>query len=634
MKIDLKEQKSKIFFASPWVLTAAISLLTAIIVIFAVNNLKREKQLLHRGLFDKGQSLVRFIGAGTRMFFFTGHGDSSRVQHLIEQAADEPDIIYIMIVDKTGKIILHNNTEKREKLIDDTSILSSEIRKKPSFHIKESINGERIFEVIHPFNPFNRMGELRGGLRKGMGRGMGRRMCPPEQKRAGNSQQDKRVGPHPGFGHMQGDRGGPPHGFGPPEWCYLVEENSKPNSNVEYFVLIGLDISELEKLEKQGVLHVIYLSLALLLVGLGGWLSLLAIQNYRVSQDSLKHIQAFTGILISELPVGIIATDKNGLIKTCNLLAAQLIGVNANMVLGEKTSDGLPEQISSFFNIEGTEFSPLEREITFSPEGQGELQLSLKIHSMRIMDSQNIIAGEVIMISDLTKVKKLESQVHRHERLAALGKMAAGVAHELRNPLSSIKGFAVLLSGKFKEKSREHTTAQLLIQEVERLNRSITELLNFARPLPLKKEIVNIADLISGTVQLVVNDTLEQNIKINTRLSSDLPELQLDSDRFKQVFLNLYLNAIQSIEKNGVLNISAIINQDGTAVIIEIEDNGPGIEQEIIERVFEPYFTTKSEGVGLGLAIVYKIIDEHGGSIYIENNLHPGCKIIIELPVL
>ena len=197
----------------------------------------------------------------------------------------------------------------------------------------------------------------------------------------------------------------------------------------------------------------------------------------------------------------------------------------------------------------------------------------------------------------------------RSERLAALGKMAAGVAHELRNPLSSIKGLALVLQSRFQENNGDRETATILVQEVERLNRSISELLDYARPQQLKKENFDIVQLLTKAVSLMRIDAETAGVELVTAFEDGLPPLNADEDKLTQVVLNLLLNGIQAMEDGGTLAVR--VGATDRKIEIVVTDSGCGISEEDLGRVFDPYFTTKPDGTGLGMAMSAKIIEEH-----------------------
>jgi len=258
------------------------------------------------------------------------------------------------------------------------------------------------------------------------------------------------------------------------------------------------------------------------------------------------------------------------------------------------------------------------------------------LSSLPVYNQDGMFMGRVLLMYDLSELKKLEKEIQRHDRLVALGKMAAGVAHEVRNPLSSIKGFATLLGSRFKDGSQEHEAADLLVQEAERLNRSITELLNYARPTPLKKENVNLDEIIASSLKLISSDAKALEVETSLDVSPDLPSVSADRDRINQVLLNLYINGLQAMEdvgKDKFLKVSVHQAQSPGFVEIEVQDNGKGIPAEDIDRVLDPYFTSKPDGTGLGLAMAYKIIDEHKGAIRFKSLPGQGTTVIVSLPI-
>lgn len=582
-------------FISPWLLAGAVGLLILIIVIFAANNIQREKELLTDSLFRKGLSLIRFVEAGTRatsmmtemMGFMRPEPETTLIQRLIEQASDDPDIHYIAVIDTSGKILAHSESSRVGEVIDRNIAVLKETDPKGEYHIVSPPAEEhKTFEVISRFEPLRQRGRPFRGM-----------------------------------------------------WMHRMSENPGSFSREkERVILVGLNMTELENAIKQYRYQIVFLSLVLLFVGLGGWVSLLAAQGYRISEQALSRIQAFTGLLISRLPVGIIATDAEGKVKTFNQAASLMTGLKGDGVINRPPSEVLPSLVADFLEISGNNNESeeiLEQEISL-PRQDGT-PFSLHLASAPVYNQEKTFMGRVLLMHDLSELKKLEKEVRRHDRLVALGKMAAGVAHEVRNPLSSIKGFATLLQTKFKENSEEKEVAGLLVNETERLNRSITELLNYARPTPLRHMQVDLAELLKNSLKLVTTDAHALGITLALEISSDLPKIEADPDRLNQVLLNLYLNGLQAMEltagKEGELKVMASLDQSGRSVNIDVRDTGPGIPRQIIEQVLDPYFTTKPDGTGLGLAIANKIIDEHGGAISFSSQEGEGTTVRLTLPI-
>lgn len=613
-------KKYPLLYVSPWFSAAAIGLLALIIIIFAANNLQRDKKLATDRLFKKGQDLIRFVGAGTRatmMMGMLGTRSSEQVQQFIEQASDDPEILYIMVLDDTSRILAHSDTalvgktmERDLPPVTSKNTFQSQIISSPE-------NDGKIFEVISPFRPLKPRHRFMRNQRARHLSFKSRESSPP---RPDSSQQSSTSLKDTAVGQKTQEQG---------DWCRNIMNFNPARQNGKIVITVGLSMEELEKAIKGNRFQIIFMSVTLLLVGLGGWLSLLTAQGYRIAQETLNQVQAFTGLLISRLPVGIIATDQEGKIKTFNQTAATITGKKSADAITKTPSESLPQTIAGFFAPQ-QEDEQIEKEIIF----QSDAGDTFTIHftSMPISSRDGKAIGRVLLLQDLTFLKEMEKKMRRHEQLAALGKMAAGVAHEVRNPLSSIKGFATLLGSKFSEGSDEDEAARLLVHEVERLNRSITELLDFAKPLPLNLEKVDIGNLVNDTLKLMRADAEELGASITCDVDPTVPEIEIDPDRLKQVLLNLYLNALQAMAENGTLAVVVKRGEDPGTVEISVGDTGCGIPAEITDQILDPYFTTKPEGTGLGLAIVQKIIDEHGGTINITSKEGEGTTVTISLP--
>lgn len=223
-------------------------------------------------------------------------------------------------------------------------------------------------------------------------------------------------------------------------------------------------------------------------------------------------------------------------------------------------------------------------------------------------------AAESMARQMLEKNRRLEAEVRRREKLAAVGDLAAGVAHELRNPLSSIKGYASYLGGRFPEGSEDREAARVMVQEVDRLNRVISDLIGVSRPTDIHPRNVDMAGLADNTLRLLAQDAAQRGVAL---VREGEAEAWLDPDRFRQALLNVCLNAVEAMKDGGTLRLS--LKTQGNFVSLEVRDNGPGIPQDILSRIFDPYFTTKSQGTGLGLAMVLKVTEAHGGSVRITS---------------
>ncbi len=603
-------KKQKLARVSPWVLAAACTLLTLIIGVFALNNYQREKKLMSEALLQQGITIVRFVMSSSRaslrgnmrnihvaMWQWTDH-----VQQAIDNTVDQPGMQFLGLLDATGEILASTNRERKGQKIDESTYefiqtLEEGGDANGTFRIKKGQGGNpSVFQVAALYYPL------------GSGNYIPRMEMRGNRPRLGGD--DLRI---------MGGRGNR-------QWRDQLRELSSK----KYVLLVELDLSQFSKAVQRQLLQIIFLSLVLLLVGIGGWLSLLTLQGLKGSQIRLRRIREYTDILISSLPVGLIATDNDGNIRIYNQSAEEIVGLTGLKVLGKDPEKVLPPELSRILN--GTPQASLgvnQQEISFVDKEMKRRTLLLA--SLPVVDSENKFAGNTLLIQDISNVKDLEKEVRRNERLAALGKVAAGVAHELRNPLSSIKGLAVLLKNKLERDKQATNTADVLVREVERLNRSIGELLDYARPQKLQLKKIYIEDVLDKAISLIRVDADSAGIQVNINYKPHNNPVNADQDKLNQVFLNLFLNSIQAMENGGTLTIESL--SDGNKVMCQIEDTGCGLDQENVSKVFDPYFTTKNDGTGLGLAMSSKIIEEHNGSIEFRSEEQKGTIVKVSLPL-
>ncbi|MCE5370840.1 two-component system sensor histidine kinase ZraS [Klebsiella oxytoca] len=228
--------------------------------------------------------------------------------------------------------------------------------------------------------------------------------------------------------------------------------------------------------------------------------------------------------------------------------------------------------------------------------------------------------------------KQLQEATARKEKLLALGHLAAGVAHEIRNPLSSIKGLARYFAERTPADGEAHQLALVMAREADRLNRVVSELLELVRPAHLKYQSVDLNEVITHSLQLVSQDAASRAISLKFIAQPALCRIQADPDRLKQVLLNLYLNAIHAIGRDGVITVAVRECGDGR-VKVSVADSGKGMTAEQLQAIFTPYFTTKADGTGLGLAVVQNIVEQHGGTIDAESTPGKGALFTLYLPV-
>lgn len=232
------------------------------------------------------------------------------------------------------------------------------------------------------------------------------------------------------------------------------------------------------------------------------------------------------------------------------------------------------------------------------------------------------------------KLQDTFEQLRRADRLAALGELSAGIAHEIRNPLASVKGSVQILEGEIPPGHAKHEFIQIIREEADRLNRIVSEFLKFARPPRPRTETVSLNELLRSTLLLLQQELERSGIGLEDRLDSGMPNLRLDPDQIRQVLLNILINGIQAMPEGGTLRVrSRWEPADGFAAVV-VEDTGPGVPESELEHIFHPFVSTKAEGSGLGLSISHQLVEQHGGRIQAENCAGGGLRITIRLPAV
>jgi signal transduction histidine kinase len=231
------------------------------------------------------------------------------------------------------------------------------------------------------------------------------------------------------------------------------------------------------------------------------------------------------------------------------------------------------------------------------------------------------------------RLRQAFERLRKSERLAALGELSAGIAHEIRNPLGSIKGSIEILENELTEAHPKHEFIRIIQEEVARLNSLVAEFLKFARPPKPSVETVSIHELIRSTLVLISQEAEKAAVEVQTTLDESVPPIRLDPDQIRQVLLNVLLNGIQAMPEGGRLQITSSLDDAGEQVVVEIADSGEGIGDDL-ERIFDPFFTTRPDGTGLGLAVSHQLVENHGGVISARRNPKEGLTFRIELPAL
>lgn len=545
----------------------------------------RQKESTTELLLEKGAALIRSFEAGARTGIMGMNWGGVQLQKLLYETARQPDILYIMVTDTGGKIFAHSNPDMIGQIYQtNLSLRKAVTLDKPEWRRVHTEGGKEVFEVYRRFMPIR-------------SRPLGRRRM---------------------MRMMEGD------------WCRAMFNRDGPDFTGGHIIFVGLDMAPVEIARTQDQRHMVIMALTLLLLGFAGFITLFLAQAYRSTKTSLHRIKAFSDHLVETMPIGMVALDSDGRVRAMNRAAEKMLGKEKGVAVGRVAQEVLPTELLDVATEASERMTTVETELSISRAYKEPLSLEV-IAAPLSPEDRPYFFGLVVLFRDLTEMRKLKEEVARSQRLASIGQLAAGVAHEIRNPLSSIKGFATYFRERYKDVPQDKQTAEIMVQEVDRLNRVISQLLEFARPPQIQKRKSDVVEIVKHSVRMVEQDAERKSVRVRL----DLPEkgvvTEVDADRIKQVFLNLYLNALEAMDEGGTLSVSVSANTGSGTAKIEISDTGRGIAEEDLPHIFDPYFTTKPSGTGLGLAIAHKIIESHGGEILVESKEGLGTTFVIKL---
>ena len=570
-------------YLSPWMIIGTAVILLMVVLILAASNYNREKGYMADILLEKGAALIKAFEAGTRTGMMSMGWNDSQVQRLLSEIANLPDVLYLTITDTNGRILAASDPSHIGKPF--STLFNRPLpapTPSPKWRLTTAESAVPAFEVYQYFNPFS-AGDYRGSW-------------------AGN-------------------------------WCsgnvsgtFCTPGGHTPDDRI---IFIGFDRKDFIEARHEDLRNTAIISAVLLLMGFAGFISMFVTQSYRDTRRRLQDTRAVSAEVISNLPVGLLVIDPEGRIYLENDAAASITGYRTEDIRGKPADQVLPENLRRILDLAQKDQQVIEKEIECR-FGDSET-ISLNVSAASIHNEEGLFVGCLIILRDLTEIKALQQMVQRKEKLAAIGGLAAGIAHEIRNPLSSVKGMATFFKNRFADDPEASEAAIVMANETDRLNRVISELLEFARPSKINSKPSDINAVIDHSIRLIQSDAADRHIGVLVHKEAGLPEFDIDADRIIQCLLNLYLNAIQAMENNGTLTVTSRRAGD-YGVDIEVADTGAGISEKHLNQIFDPYFTTKSTGTGLGLAIVHKIIENHGGQISVKSSAGEGTVFTIQLP--
>ncbi|MFQ5834981.1 MAG: ATP-binding protein, partial [bacterium] len=373
----------------------------------------------------------------------------------------------------------------------------------------------------------------------------------------------------------------------------------------------------------------------------------LATKELEESNRKLIYLNEYNDNILRCMNSGVMVMDLDGKITTLNAVGERILNLSSEELKDVSLHDikrieGLSRLLAKTLKTEKT-YVGHEVTIQMLDKNPGNKMIPLQVSTSVLRDNNHRALGVIAVFRDISQIKQLEEQLQRSKKLAALGEMSAGVAHEIRNPLGVIKSSAQMLRDEFKPVETRGEYQELttfIIEEVNRLNRVITEFLSFARPTPPNLQRVNINEIIDKTIQLIASqEKVTPDVKIKVETSKNLPVLMGDPEQIIQALLNIVLNSLQAMPDGGELRIAVRGADDAeekypaSLIQIQITDTGEGIPVSIRDKIFNPFFTTKEEGSGLGLAIAHKIIENHKGFIEVESEVRKGTTFKIFLPL-
>lgn len=393
---------------------------------------------------------------------------------------------------------------------------------------------------------------------------------------------------------------------------------------------IGLSTEHLREAERSARTRAILVSLVLMIVGIvvANWV--IGGQNYRALQNAYDRIETYTGSILANMNDAVVAVNQTGKILVVNKTAEKLFHVNASEALGAKCAQ--------VFSV----VCPLLQDAlesgrsTYDPAmkiraADRELIVSISLTALR--DEDGNIDMTFAVIRDITEQKKLQENLQRKDQITAMGHLASGVAHEIRNPLNAISMIAQRFQHEFEPKEgvdEYQNLAGTIVSESRRINDIVQQFLQFARPAQLSKKETDVSKIVADVATLIKPQAKVQDVLLESECGP-VAKIQADADKLEQAILNLAKNSLDACSSGNKITLSCI--QENQALKIIVSDNGAGIPQDVREKMFNMYFTTKQEGTGLGLSIVQQIISLHDGTIEVTSQEGLGTTFIIQLPI-
>ncbi|MBD5646263.1 MAG: PAS domain-containing protein [Desulfovibrio sp.] len=586
-------------WARPLLLLAGIALAGACVAWLLIGRVEeRERAQMLAAIHGRADSLVWAL-EGSARFLDGGHSGAGGLARLVAEVARQPGVAWIAITDAAGRILADSNPE----LTGAALYTPEEMRRLAPSGVTRgrfSPDDPTIYETWRLFAPARLRGES---------------------------------GRHRRAGH------------------------SRPEGEGLRCVFVALDVTGMEEHLADLALQLWVVAGIVLVAAEAVTALVLLFRRYRSSRRLLADAEALAAQVVRNYPAGLLVLDRKGRVRLANARARALLGIKGGIKGGmeggtEGAGAAVPGPAAAGLDLDaimgeladGVELISRELEL-WRPKGDPvpvELTAAPLYGAGGAGGDGAEVLGYLFALRDMGEIRSLERKLRQHERLSALGKLAAGLAHEIRNPLSSVRGYATYLTERLKDDPLGHATGELLIEETARLDRVLTDLLGLARPRDLAPAPVPLGGLLSRVVAVAMPDAAEKGVRLVATLPKGGSDVaNVDADRLMQAVLNLVINAIQATDAGGEVEVAleaAPKATDGAGAgaapgwRIRVRDTGCGMAQETAAQIFTPYFTTRATGTGLGLAITRQIVEQHGGTIGVSTLPGHGTTMTIELP--
>jgi two-component system, NtrC family, sensor histidine kinase HydH len=577
-----KGKPYKSLYVPALIIVATVLTLLVVIAISTYRNIGRDRERAENFLLWEGLVIIRAVEAGLRADLPSSPPDVSRIQRIVGELSREPSVTGILLFDGKGEIVASGFSGGAPDKVRDVSALALMLKERGLITRYHQASGEeRTFEVIKPFRPLaykNPLALMREGEEK---------VEPREEP-------------------LQ-------------EWAK------------DKLILVRLGLGTFETARERDIHHALLMGGILVILGAGALYFILIVQNYYLVDRTLARMKTYTENVVESMADALISIDKEKRIVTLNRRAGEILGSEEKDLKGKGIGEVLGLDGEKL--LQRGENTPIVRDEEIQVKQRSGKEIPLSLSAAPLKDDLGQAIGSVLLLRDLREIRDLQEKVRRGERLASLGRLAAGVAHEIRNPLSSIRGFAQYFRNRFKDQKEELEYASIMVKEVDRLNRVITELLDFARPKTPHREPHSLENMFDQSLRLLQPELAKKQVEVEREIEPHLPLVRLDRDQISQTILNLLLNSLESIDAGGKIRIGLRKGDSSPSIQIAISDTGRGIPREDLGRVFEPFFSTKRKGTGLGLAIVHQIVESHGGEVQVESREGEGTTFRITLPV-